>query len=38
MSDELSPLAPELRVSRWFNTAQPITLRALQGQIGRAHV
>ena len=37
MSDEPSPLAPELQVSRWFNTAQPITLRSLRGRVVLLH-
>lgn len=30
-------LAPELRVERWFNTAEPITLAALRGKIVVLH-
>ena len=37
MSDALSPLAPELQVSRWFNTAQPITLQSLHGRVVLLH-
>jgi hypothetical protein len=37
MSDPLSPRAPELQVSRWFNTAQPITLRSLRGRVVLLH-
>lgn len=37
MFDALSPLAPELQVSRWFNTTQPITLRSLRGRVVLLH-
>ena len=37
MSDARPPFALELQVSRWFNTAQPITLRALQGRVVLLH-
>lgn len=37
MSGELSSLAPELQVSRWFNTAQPMTLRSLRGRVVLLH-
>ena len=36
MSDAL-PLAPELRVSGWFNVEAPITLKSLRGRIVLLH-
>lgn len=31
------PLAPELAVSRWFNTPEPITLAGLRGRVVMLH-
>lgn len=31
------PLAPEWRVSRWFNTPQPLTLTGLRGRVVALH-
>ncbi|PPD44657.1 MAG: alkyl hydroperoxide reductase [Methylocystis sp.] len=31
------PLAPELSVSRWFNTSAPITLESLRGRVVMLH-
>lgn len=33
MIDEPFPLAPPLSVSRWFNTARPLSLEALRGRV-----
>jgi peroxiredoxin len=32
-----APLAPELAVSRWFNTAAPLTLASLRGRVVLLH-
>jgi peroxiredoxin len=32
-----APTAPELAVSRWFNTAEPITLAGLRGRVVLLH-
>jgi len=32
-----TPLAPELSVTRWFNTPQPITLGSLRGRVVLLH-
>lgn len=33
MTDASQPMAPALRVERWFNTAAPITLDGLRGKV-----
>lgn len=37
MIDEPFPLAPELSVSQWFNTAVPLSLESLRGRIVVLH-
>jgi peroxiredoxin len=37
MTMEAGPLAPELEVHAWFNTAQPLTLASLRGGIVILH-
>ena len=37
MTMEAGPLAPELEVDKWFNTAEPLTLASLRGGIVILH-
>lgn len=37
MHQTANPMAPELEVSQWFNTAAPLTLAGLRGQIVVLH-
>lgn len=37
MIDEPFPLAPELSVSQWFNTAAPLSLESLRGRVVVLH-
>lgn len=37
MIDEPFPLAPELSVSQWFNTAVPLSLESLRGRVVVLH-